>query len=120
MGLQRYLWTGLERDVHTAFMARGIEGGTTRWVLILLALSLCLPQVAVAEPSRMLHLAQAQDVRPLAQILQTISRRFPGHALDAALVGEGEPRYRVKWLGEDGKVREITADARSGEILEVR
>jgi uncharacterized membrane protein YkoI len=68
----------------------------------------------------MLHLAQADDVKPLAQVLQTIGQRFPGHALDAELVSQGEPRYRVKWLGEDGKVREITADARSGQILDVR
>lgn len=93
-----------------------------RWVLVLLVLvGLCLPRVAaVAEPAGMLLLAQAEDVKPLAQVLQTIGQRFPGHALDAELVGQGEPRYRVKWLGEDGKVREITADARSGEILDVR
>ena len=93
-----------------------------RWVLVLLVLvGLCLPRVVAAtEPSGMLHLAQAEDVKPLAQVLQTIGQRFPGHALDAELVAQGEPRYRVKWLGEDGKVREITADARSGQILDVR
>jgi uncharacterized membrane protein YkoI len=93
-----------------------------RCVLVLLVLAgLCLPRVAgAAEPPGMLHLAQAEDVKPLAQVLQTIGQRFPGHALDAELVSQGEPRYRVKWLGEDGKVREITADARSGQILDVR
>jgi uncharacterized membrane protein YkoI len=93
-----------------------------RWVLVLLVLAgLCLPRVAAAtDPAGTLHLAQAEDVKPLAQILQTIGQRFPGHALDAELVGQDEPRYRVKWLGEDGKVREITADARSGQILDVR
>jgi uncharacterized membrane protein YkoI len=93
-----------------------------RWVFVLLVLAgLCLPGVAAAtEPPGTLHLAQAEDVKPLAQILQTIGQRFPGHALDAALITQGEPRYRVKWLGEDGKVREITSDARSGRILDVR
>ncbi|MGH6920837.1 MAG: PepSY domain-containing protein [Geminicoccaceae bacterium] len=93
-----------------------------RWVFVLLMLAgLCLPGVAAAtQPPGMLRLAQAEDVKPLAQILQTIGQRFPGHALDAELVRQGEPRYRVKWLGEDGKVREITADARSGQILDVR
>lgn len=93
-----------------------------RWVFVLLVLAgLCLPGVAAAtEPPGTLHLAQAEDVKPLAQILQTIGQRFPGHALDAALITQGEPRYRVKWLGEDGKVREITSDARSGQILDVR
>jgi uncharacterized membrane protein YkoI len=93
-----------------------------RWVLVLLVLGgLLLPRIgAGAGPLGTLQLAQAEDVKPLAQILQTIGARFPGHALDAELVGQGEPRYRVKWLGEDGKVREITADARSGQILDVR
>ena len=72
-----------------------------------------------AEPGTLL-LAQADDVKPLAQILETIGQRFPGHALDAQLVKQGEPTYRVKWLGEDGKVREVTADARSGKIIDVR
>jgi uncharacterized membrane protein YkoI len=93
-----------------------------RWVLVLLVLGgLLLPRIgAAAGPLGALQLAQAEDVKPLAQILQTIGERFPGHALDAELVRQGEPRYRVKWLGEDGKVREITSDARSGQILEVR
>jgi uncharacterized membrane protein YkoI len=93
-----------------------------RWVLVLLVLGgLLLPSIgAGADPLGTLQLAQAEDVKPLAQILQTIGERFPGHALDAELVRQGEPRYRVKWLGEDGKVREITSDARSGQILDVR
>jgi uncharacterized membrane protein YkoI len=93
-----------------------------RWLLVPLALlGLCLPQVvAAAEPTGVLRLAQAEDVKPLAQVLQTIGQRVPGHALDAELVRQGEPRYRVKWLGEDGKVREITVDARSGQIVDMR
>jgi uncharacterized membrane protein YkoI len=93
-----------------------------RWVLVLLVVGgLLLPRIgAGAGLVGTLQLAQAEDVKPLAQILQTIGERFPGHALDAELVREGEPRYRVKWLGEDGKVREITSDARSGQILDVR
>jgi uncharacterized membrane protein YkoI len=93
-----------------------------RWVPVLLVLAgLCLPPDAAAFDSfGTLRLAQSEDVKPLAQVLQTISQQFPGHALDAELVGQGEPRYRVKWLGEDGKVREITADAKSGQILDIR
>jgi len=93
-----------------------------RWVLVLLVLGgLILPRIgAGAGPPGRLQLAQAEDVKPLAQVLKTIGERFPGHALDAELVKQGEPRYLVKWLGEDGKVREVTSDARSGQILEVR
>jgi uncharacterized membrane protein YkoI len=89
---------------------------------LLVLASLCLAHpAAAAEPPGVLQLAQADDIKPLAEVLRTIGERFPGHALDAELVrGQGDPRYRVKWLGEDGKVREITCDARSGQILDVR
>jgi uncharacterized membrane protein YkoI len=109
-----------ELGVHAAFIDREVEAETMRRVLaLILALDCMSLGVARAEPS-MLLLAQADDVKPLAQILATIGQRFPGHALDAQLVKQGEPTYRVKWLGEDGKVREVTADARSGKILDVR
>jgi uncharacterized membrane protein YkoI len=65
--------------------------------------------------------AQAEDVQPLGKVLRRIEERYPGRALDAQLIErEQAPIYRVKWLGEDGKVREVTADARTGRILEVR
>jgi uncharacterized membrane protein YkoI len=64
--------------------------------------------------------AQA-DAVPLGQVLRAIAGRFPGRALDAELVERGGRQvYRIKWLGNDGKVREVVADARSGEILRVR
>jgi uncharacterized membrane protein YkoI len=87
--------------------------------LILAFACMSLGVARAAEPGALL-LAQADDVKPLAQILETIGQRFPGHALDAQLVKQGDPTYRVKWLGEDGKVREVTADARSGKIIDVR
>lgn len=93
-------------------------------VIVLASLGLAgleLPGTAAArEPGPMLQLAQADDVKPLAQILDTIAKKFPGRALDAELVKQGNPTYRVKWLGEDGKVREVTSDAKNGEILDVR
>jgi uncharacterized membrane protein YkoI len=73
---------------------------------------------ALAAPSH--EVAQA-DVLSLGSVLETIAQRFPGHALDAQLSGNRQPRvYRIKWLGEDGRVRDITVDARTGQILQVR
>jgi uncharacterized membrane protein YkoI len=86
----------------------------------LVAGNLELPRAAASEPRPWLLLAQADDVKPLAQVLDTIGKTFPGRALDAELVKEGNPTYRVKWLGDDGKVREITSDAKNGKILDVR
>jgi uncharacterized membrane protein YkoI len=78
-----------------------------------------LPRHAAASEPRLL-LAQADDVKPLAEVLDTIGKKFPGRALDAELVKGGNPTYRVKWLGDDGKVREVTSDAKNGKILDVR
>jgi uncharacterized membrane protein YkoI len=65
--------------------------------------------------------AQAEKVESLSAVLKRIERRYPGRALDAQLNERADPPvYRVKWLGDDGKVREVTADARTGRILEVR
>jgi uncharacterized membrane protein YkoI len=66
-------------------------------------------------------LAQAEGVQPLGRVLRQIEQRYPGRALDAELIGQAEPPvYRIKWLGEDGKLREVRVDARTGRILEVR
>ena len=65
--------------------------------------------------------AQAEKVEPLGAVLKRIEKRYPGRALDAQLIERGDPPvYRVKWLGDDGKVREVTADARTGTIVDVR
>jgi uncharacterized membrane protein YkoI len=66
------------------------------------------------------ELAQA-DVMSLGSVLDAIARRFPGRALDAQLGQTGRgPIYRIKWLGQDGRVRDVTVDARTGQILQVR
>ena len=66
-------------------------------------------------------MAQAEGVQPLGRVLRQIEQRYPGRALDAELNQRAEPPvYRIKWLGEDGKVREVRVDARTGRVLEVR
>ena len=51
----------------------------------------------------------------------TIKRRLPGQALGARLVEwQGREAYEIRWIGENGKVRDITADAVSGDILDER
>jgi uncharacterized membrane protein YkoI len=65
--------------------------------------------------------AQAKGVQPLGRVLREIQQSYPGRALDAELIERAEPPvYRIKWLGEDGQVREVRVDARTGRILEVR
>jgi uncharacterized membrane protein YkoI len=91
-------------------------------VAVLLLVLMAAPGGAWAAPERAgLVLAQAADVEPLGAVLKRIGQRYPGRALDAQLNERADPPvYRVKWLGDDGKVREVTADARTGRILDVR
>ena len=82
-----------------------------------------LPLAAVpADLGLPLVVAQKKEVKPLAAVLRSINANIPGRALAARLNDrdDGRSTYRVKWLGDDGKVREITADAGSGKILRVR
>jgi uncharacterized membrane protein YkoI len=90
-------------------------------VLMVCALA-AATSAAWSAPSRPgVVVAQAEGVQPLGQVLRQIGARYPGRALGAELTGrEGTPIYRIKWLGEDGTVREVTADARTGRILAVR
>ena len=99
-----------------------------RWAMRLLALALILGLGAASWPDATTAagreaarvVAQAEAV-PLGQVLRAIADRFPGRALDAQRTEQGGRQvYRIKWLGDDGKVREVLADARSGDILSVR
>jgi uncharacterized membrane protein YkoI len=90
-------------------------------VLLVCALAAAASPARSAPSREAAVVAQAQGVQPLGQVLRQIGARYPGRALDAELIERaGASIYRIKWLGEDGKVREVTADARSGRILAVR
>jgi uncharacterized membrane protein YkoI len=90
-------------------------------VLLVCALAAAASPVRSAPSRDAAMVAQAEGVQPLGQVLRQIGSRYPGRALDAQLIERGDPPvYRIKWLGEDGKVREVTADARTGRILAVR
>lgn len=94
----------------------------TLWLALALLFAVSgSPPTTGAEPAHLPLLLIADDRMPLAQVLKRIEARFPGRALNVRLRKDDEqPVYRVKWLGEDGKVREVTADARSGKIVAVR
>jgi len=63
----------------------------------------------------------AKQAKPLEAVIEAIRRRLPGRALDARLVEwRGREAYEIRWMGENGKVKDITADAVSGKILNER
>lgn len=62
-----------------------------------------------------------EPAKPLESVLDTIRQRLPGRALGARLVEwQGREAYEIRWIGEDGTVHDITADAVSGDILDER
>jgi hypothetical protein len=82
--------------------------------------SLCCAMTPAAVPEGLQPIVLVAD-QPLGTVLKEISQRIPGRALDARRAErDGRNVYRVKWLGEDGKVRDVTVDAESGKILRVR
>jgi uncharacterized iron-regulated membrane protein len=97
-----------------------------RLVLALLVLALLvLADLGAASPgaradSRSSTLVWIADRPTLGAVLRRIDQRYPGRALAAyTLERNGRALYQIKWLGNDGKVRDITCDARTGEILRV-
>lgn len=63
----------------------------------------------------------SERTKPLEAVLETIRRRLPGRALGAKLAEwRGREVYEIRWIGENGKVHDITADAVSGKILAER
>ncbi len=92
-----------------------------RLLLLLVVLAALVPlgpaTAAGGQPGLLLWVA---DGPPFGAVLRTIGERYPGRALAAHVIERGgRSLYRIKWLGDDGKVRDITADARTGEILQV-
>jgi uncharacterized iron-regulated membrane protein len=87
-------------------------------LLVLASLGAASPgALAQSRPGAVLRIA---DRPALGAVLRTIDQRYPGRALAAHVIErDGRSLYRIKWLGADGKVRDITADARTGEILSV-
>jgi hypothetical protein len=115
---------GPERGIHGSFSGPEVAVADMRLladVLLACALASAASPVWPASFRGGAIVAQAESVQPLGQVLRRINEHYPGRALDAELIERmGPPAYRIKWLGEGGKVREVIADARTGRIIEVR
>ena len=59
-------------------------------------------------------------IRPLAEIVEAVQAKAPGKVLEVEFeVERGVYIYEIKILAPDGRVREIEADAATGEILKI-
>lgn len=56
------------------------------------------------------------EMVPLAEVLADAQRRSPGIVLEVELEGD---EYEVEILGQDGVIRELEYDVRTGALLEI-
>ncbi len=67
------------------------------------------------------RLFESGEILPLEAILEKVRQVFPGRVLEVEL--ENEDRkvvYEMEILGDDGVIREVYVDAKSGEILSAK
>jgi uncharacterized membrane protein YkoI len=63
---------------------------------------------------------ESGEIRSLKDILRGVRGQVDGQVLDTQLQESGGTYvYRVKVLGNDGRVRVLMVDARSGRVLQV-
>ena len=91
----------------------------------LLVALLCLLPVSVPAEDATLSQRDHERVRaavaagemvPLEDVLADAQRRHAGKVLEVELEGD---EYEVEILGDDGVIRELEYDVRTGELLEV-
>jgi uncharacterized membrane protein YkoI len=70
------------------------------------------------EEERIRDAVGSGDATMLRDILETVSRAYPGEVLRIRLKGEGEDlHYRIRILQPDGRRIDIEVDARTGNII---
>jgi uncharacterized membrane protein YkoI len=78
-----------------------------------------LPPTASAARG-MTESVRSGSVLPLAQALDIAARHVPGEVVKVELEDEhGRSMYEIKVLADNGRVREIKFDARTGEVIEI-
>lgn len=87
--------------------------------LLLTTLSaLASPVLADDDHARARAALERGDILPLADILASATRDFPGKLLEAELEAEdGRLIYELELLAPGGRVVELAYDARTGELL---
>jgi uncharacterized membrane protein YkoI len=92
----------------TCVVALAVHGSATAWII---------DPAAVIEPAEVTAY-MAQSPVSLAQATELAQSRFPGRVVLAETVSRGGRRiHNIRILGEDGRVRTVRIDARTGEFL---
>ena len=78
------------------------------------------PAQAPTDFDRALDAVRRGEIRPLAEILPEVERRFGGRAIETEIeTDHGRWVYEVEILGSDGQLFEVDVDAVTGEIIDV-
>lgn len=62
-----------------------------------------------------LQALQRGEILPLNQVLEIATREVPGKIIEVEY--KAGPKYEVKVLAADGRIREVKLDARTGLVL---
>jgi len=91
-------------------------------VLHLIGFGAPVPAQATSEQERVREAVQAGEILPLSTVLDRVRRQVKGRVLDARVRGGGSRPwlYLVKMLSPDNRVVVVTADARTGRVLNVQ
>jgi uncharacterized membrane protein YkoI len=86
-----------------------------------LAVAVVLPARADDDQERARAALEAGQVKPLDEVLQQVTRDYPGQVL-AVELDEHHDRlvYKIKLLRPDGAITKLAADAGTGEVLSHR
>jgi len=60
---------------------------------------------------------QRGEILPLARIMQIATTRVPGDIIEIEY--KAGPKYEVKILTPNGRIREVNLDAKTGEIIKI-
>ncbi len=67
------------------------------------------------------RLQDSGEILPLQSILNNLRQSFPGKILEIDLEKEdGHIAYEIEILGEDGEVREVYINAKTGKLLSIK
>lgn len=64
-----------------------------------------------------------KDLMPYGKIKKLAEKRFNGRVVNQDLLAEprqGPPRYKLRLIRRDGSVLDVTIDARTGDVLDVK
>lgn len=87
-------------------------------LLVILLPGILSPVRASDDHMEARRLREAGEVLPLQSLLDTVREQYPGTVIEVELEREhGRVIYEIEILDDDGRVREIRIDARSGELL---